>query len=90
MAALADRLGRHERGIRPGGIGTPQGALQHPGFGFGVRKALPDTIKATFGLDPNVIDNRLLTSAGEDANALSLDSSVQPANVARVLSDTAV
>ncbi len=50
-----------------------------------VRKALPDTIKATFGLDPNIIDQRLLTSAGEDANAITLGSALQPANVSKVL-----
>ena len=55
-----------------------------------VRKALPDTVKVTFGLDPNVIDQRLLTSAGEDAKAFSIDSSVQTANVARVLSDPTI
>jgi peptide/nickel transport system substrate-binding protein len=49
-----------------------------------VRKALPDTIKVTMGLDPNIIDQRLITSASEDANAVQLDSSVQPPNVATV------
>lgn len=51
-----------------------------------VRKALPDTIKVTMGLDPNIIDQRLITSAGEDAFAVQLDSSVQPPNVATVKS----
>ena len=49
-----------------------------------VRAALPDTIKVTMGLDPNIIDQRIITSAGEDANAVQLDSSVQPPNVATV------
>jgi peptide/nickel transport system substrate-binding protein len=52
-----------------------------------VRKALPDTIKVSFGLNPDVIDNRLLSSAGEDANAFSLDSSLQVANVAKVVNN---
>ncbi len=55
-----------------------------------VRKALPDTIKATFNLDANVIDQRLIASAGEDANAVTIDTSTQPANVARVLNDATV
>lgn len=49
-----------------------------------VRKALPDTIKVTMGLDPNIVDQRIIRSAGEDANAVQLDSSVQPPNVATV------
>ena len=55
-----------------------------------VRKALPATIKATFGLDANVIDQRLLASAGEDATAVTIDTSVQPANVVKVQNDPAV
>jgi len=49
-----------------------------------VRKALPDTIKVTMGLDANVIDQRIITSAGADANAVQLDTSIQAANVATV------
>jgi peptide/nickel transport system substrate-binding protein len=52
-----------------------------------VRKALPDTVKVTMGLDAAVIDQRLIASAGEDANAVQLDSSVQPATVASVLNN---
>ncbi|HUR51727.1 MAG TPA: ABC transporter substrate-binding protein [Mycobacteriales bacterium] len=48
-----------------------------------IRKALPDTIKVTF-LDAKVIDSRLIASAALDANAVALDSSVQPENVAAV------
>lgn len=55
-----------------------------------VRKALPDTIKVTMGLDATVVDNRLIASAGDDANAVQLDSSVQPASVAKVLGQPAV
>ncbi len=49
-----------------------------------VRTALPDTIKATFGLDPAVVDQRIITSAGADANAVTIDTSIQAANVAAV------
>ncbi len=55
-----------------------------------VRKALPDTINVLMGLDPTVIDSRLIASSGPDANAISLDSSVQSASVAKVLSDPAI
>lgn len=55
-----------------------------------VRKALPDTVKATFGLDANVIDQRLIASAGEDSTAVTIDTSVQPANVAKVQTDPAI
>jgi peptide/nickel transport system substrate-binding protein len=48
-----------------------------------VRKALPDTIKVTF-LDPAVIDTRLIANGAADQNAVALDSSVQPENVAQV------
>ncbi|MCU1594676.1 MAG: hypothetical protein JWO12_2068 [Frankiales bacterium] len=49
-----------------------------------VRKALPDTIKVQMGLDPAVIDQRLIASAGADANAIQLDSSAQTASIAQV------
>jgi peptide/nickel transport system substrate-binding protein len=49
-----------------------------------VRKAFPDTIKVTMGLDANVIDQRLITSAGADANGIQLDTAIQSANVAAV------
>jgi peptide/nickel transport system substrate-binding protein len=55
-----------------------------------VRKALPDTVKATFGLDANVIDQRLIASAGEDSTAVTIDTSTQPANVAKVQTDPAI
>lgn len=49
-----------------------------------VRTALPDTIKMTVISDPKTIDQRMISSAGTDANAVALDSSVQPENVATV------
>jgi peptide/nickel transport system substrate-binding protein len=55
-----------------------------------VRAALPDTIEVTMGLQPGTIDSRLITSTGPDANAVQLDSSVQPENVAKVLNQPAV
>ncbi|HUR13975.1 MAG TPA: ABC transporter substrate-binding protein [Mycobacteriales bacterium] len=51
-----------------------------------VRKALPDTVRVTFGLDANVIDQRIITSAGADANAIQIDTAIQAANVATVRS----
>ena len=56
----------------------------------GVRKALPDTINVTMGIVPTVIDNRLIASSATDANAVQLDSSVQPESIGRVLPNAAV
>ena len=55
-----------------------------------VRKALPDTIKVVMGLDAGVIDQRLIASVGDDANAVQLDSAVGSASVAKVLNDPRV
>ena len=52
-----------------------------------VRKAYPDKIVGTYGLDPSVIDQRLLADSGNDKFAISGDAEVQPENVSRVLSD---
>jgi peptide/nickel transport system substrate-binding protein len=52
-----------------------------------VRKALPDVIKVTMGLDANVIDQRIISSTGPDAAAVQLDSSVQATSVATVLNN---
>ena len=55
-----------------------------------VRNAYPDTVTVQMGLDPEVIDKRLIASAGDDANAIQLDTSVEPASVAAVLGNPAV
>ncbi|MGB8652746.1 MAG: ABC transporter substrate-binding protein [Mycobacteriales bacterium] len=51
------------------------------------RSALPDTIKVVEGLDPAIVDQRLIASAGDDANAIQLDSSIQPESLARVINN---
>lgn len=55
-----------------------------------VRKALPDKIVGIMGLDPTVIDKRLISSTGPDAAAVQLDASVQSADVAAVLNNPIV
>jgi len=55
-----------------------------------VRGAYPDSFSVTFGLDPNVIDQKLIASSGTDAQAIMLDSTVQPANLSAVLNNPAV
>ncbi|MDQ1641848.1 MAG: peptide/nickel transport system substrate-binding protein [Actinomycetota bacterium] len=52
-----------------------------------IRKAYPDKIVATFGLDPAVIDQRLIADAPQDQTAIMLDSSIQAENLASVLND---
>lgn len=47
------------------------------------RPAYPDSIVFQLGLDQSTIDQRLIASQGEDANAVS-SSSVQPANLAQI------
>ena len=49
------------------------------------RAALPDTVNVTFGLDPSIIDQRILASTGPDSRAVQLDTSIQPENVAKVI-----
>ncbi len=55
-----------------------------------VRPAYPDMVKVVEGLDPAVIDQRLIGSAGADASAIQLDVSVDPANLAKVQLNPAV
>jgi len=52
-----------------------------------VRGAYPDTITATMGVDPSVIDQRIIADAGQDQNAIMLDTSVQPESLATALND---
>lgn len=51
------------------------------------RKAYPDKIDYTGGLDPAVINQRLSTSAGTDANAVTTDTNLGPAELAKVKGD---
>jgi peptide/nickel transport system substrate-binding protein len=50
------------------------------------RTALPDAWEVDFGLDPKVIDQRLITSSGNDATAIEREG-IQPENLAVVFSD---
>jgi peptide/nickel transport system substrate-binding protein len=52
-----------------------------------VRKALPDKVVAVFGLDPSVIDQRMMADAPADQSAIMLDSNVQAENIATVSND---
>jgi len=51
-----------------------------------IRKAYPDRIEVTFGLDPTVIDQRLIADAPADQTAVMLDSTIQAENLQTVLS----
>ena len=55
-----------------------------------VRKAYPDKIVVTFGIDPNLIDSRLIADAPADQTAMMLDTFVQAQNVNRVLNTPAL
>jgi peptide/nickel transport system substrate-binding protein len=51
------------------------------------RKAYPDTIDYQGGLDPAVINQRLSTGAGNDADAVTTDTNLGPAELAKVSGD---
>ncbi len=51
-----------------------------------VRKAYPDTWEIDFGIDPKVMDQRLMASQGEDAFAIQYGN-IQPENLATVFAD---
>lgn len=53
-------------------------------------KAYPDEIDYTLGLDPSVIDQRLVQDQGEDQAAINTDSFVQASDVAQVLNNPKV
>jgi peptide/nickel transport system substrate-binding protein len=52
-----------------------------------IRKALPDKVVAVFGLDPSVIDQRMIADAPADQTAVMLDSNVQAEDIATVTTD---
>ncbi|GAA0353794.1 ABC transporter substrate-binding protein [Actinoallomurus spadix] len=51
------------------------------------RLACPDRIEATYGLSAAVINQRLSTSAGKDADAITTDTDLSPAELARISTD---
>jgi len=51
-----------------------------------IRKAYPDTWEVLFGIDPKVMDQRLMASQGDDAFAV-MYGNVQPENLATVFAD---
>jgi peptide/nickel transport system substrate-binding protein len=51
-----------------------------------IRKALPDRWEVDFGIDPKIMDQRLMSSAGNDATAL-MYGNVQPENLATIFAD---
>ena len=53
-------------------------------------KAYPDEIDYTLGLDPSVIDQRLIADNGNDQAAIQTDSTVQASDVAQVLNNPRV
>lgn len=53
-------------------------------------KAYPDKIVYEMGLDPSVIDQRLITDQGTDQDAIDTDTSVQASDVAEVLNNPRV
>lgn len=54
------------------------------------RKAYPDTIDVRSGLDAAVINQRLTTSSGDDAAAITTDTNLGPAELAQIGSDEAL
>jgi peptide/nickel transport system substrate-binding protein len=51
-----------------------------------IRKAYPDTWEVLFGIDPKVMDERIIASQGDDAFAIQYGA-VQPENLTRVFAD---
>jgi peptide/nickel transport system substrate-binding protein len=52
-----------------------------------LRAALPDTWEVDFGIDPKVMDQRLIASAGKDNTAIQYGN-IQPENLATIFTDT--
>ena len=50
-------------------------------------KAYPDKIVYQMGLDPSVIDQRLITDQGNDQSAIDTDSTIQASDLAEVLNN---
>jgi peptide/nickel transport system substrate-binding protein len=54
------------------------------------RLACPDRVEGTFGLNAAVINQRLSSSAGKDADAVTWDTNLSPAELARISGDPAL
>lgn len=54
------------------------------------RKAYPDTVDVRSGLDSAVINQRLSTSSGDDAHAVTTDTNLGPAELAQIGQDKAL
>lgn len=54
------------------------------------RKAYPDTVDVRSGLDSAVINQRLSTSSGDDARAVTTDTNLGPAELAQIGQDKAL
>jgi peptide/nickel transport system substrate-binding protein len=64
--------------------------VRNPYWSRGVddqRLACPDRIEGTYGLNSAVINQRLSSSAGKDANAITTDTDLSPAELARISAD---
>ncbi len=51
------------------------------------RLACPDRVQGTYGLNAAVINQRLSSSAGKDASAITTDTDLSPAELARISTD---
>src|SRR5262249_3503652 len=51
------------------------------------RLACPNRVEGTYGLNSAVINQRLSSSAGKDANAITTDTDLSPAELARISTD---
>jgi peptide/nickel transport system substrate-binding protein len=64
--------------------------VRNPYWSRGVddqRLACPDRLEGTYGLNSAVINQRLSSSAGKDANAITTDTDLSPAELARISTD---
>ncbi|MGB9376214.1 MAG: ABC transporter substrate-binding protein [Mycobacteriales bacterium] len=55
-----------------------------------VRKAYPDEVDCTFGIEPSTIDQRLIADSGQDRAALAFDTTLGPDSIPQALSSPAV
>jgi len=55
-----------------------------------VRRAYPDHIVCTFGVEPSTIDQRLIADSGQDRSALAFDTTLAPESIPQALSSPAV
>lgn len=55
-----------------------------------VRKAYPDQVVCTFGVEPSTIDQRLIADSGQDRAALAFDTTLGPESIPQALSSPSV